>query len=69
MSGWQPIETAPKGQDDRILLWWDSSVYTGFWNSEEGLGMPVNAWVANAEPEFYPPGAPMYWQPEPEPPE
>lgn len=62
-TGWQPIETAPKGKYSKnVLLYEDGDYYAGSWNEEYGCwasycGQPV-VWT----PE------PTHWMPLPKPP-
>jgi hypothetical protein len=59
MSGWQPIETAPK--DTRtVLIAWRGFVTTGFFCPDDG------EWLDLPHMEQCPP---THWMPLPEPPE
>jgi hypothetical protein len=69
---WQPIETAPKGDDPRELngppiIGWCSTWPTGyeiFWYASD------QAWyLANMDSEYGSPEYPTHWMPLPEPPE
>jgi hypothetical protein len=64
-SEWQPIETAPKVESDRVLVAWPNSkwwVCIGFWS---GNYHGLNAWADdNTENELVP--QPTHWMPLPE---
>ena len=68
---WQPIETAPRGDDPKdtngppILIWRDGwpSAYEGFWYA------PDQAWFfANLDSEYGSPEYPTHWMSLPKPP-
>lgn len=64
MTGWQPIETAPK--DKSIIVWDDGIIGEGYYDGEDG-----SWWWANISRHDYT-GSPIYptlWQPLPAPPE
>lgn len=67
MTEWQPIETAPKIEGDRLLVAWPNRqawVTIGFWSDEyHGL----KAWADDmTENPFVP--QPTHWMPLPAPP-
>lgn len=66
MSDWQPIETAPKADFERILLSSATWPYPaiGYWDSEE------HVWADDDGPWAYlnPEDQPTHWMPLPEPP-
>lgn len=67
MSGWQPIETAPKDGSDVLLLMRGGMMYVGRWR-DGCLGEPQVgevAWRSSCSGRF---ANPTHWCPLPDPP-
>jgi len=64
MNKWQPIETAPRGDDNEFLAWDGEFMHTtweGWTNSQNGTPVYVHSdWIS---------WEPTHWMPLPEPPE
>ena len=69
MYEWQPIETAPK-TDEHRLLWVedadDAGIYTGYWYEIDGGEWVVCAW--DSLNKLHGLATPLYWMPLPAPP-
>lgn len=67
MSGWQPIETAPR-DGTRLLLWWNERAMISFWADRVGFKgwQPVSGEVLNVGNRAM--WNPTHWMPLPEPP-
>lgn len=81
MIEWQPIETAPKGEDDMLLLLTPShdddyaiSIVIGFWGlvdtwSDELGSAWLNWWEGLDENDIWTACNPTHWMPLPPPPQ
>lgn len=64
---WQPIETAPKDPDDRIVLWDGYNVFIGFWsNIRASVVRGGDGWLTDGLQGLM--IAPTHWMPLPPPP-
>jgi len=75
MSEWQPIETAPKEKNKKLILFfpiYNGEVCVGYWDSDEYSSKPkpiwrsdnMRGWGVRAMRDHQP----THWQPIPEPP-
>jgi hypothetical protein len=63
---WRPIETAPKADGAKLLLWWGGRVVYGSWLDNSKTARPWAGWRAPSLEAVS--GQPTHWMPLPQPP-